>query len=279
MNNRLANQVVVVTGAGRGIGRAIALRCSEEGAKVAIASRTESELQETARRMNGNTSNVRIVPTDVTDRKQVQSLFQTTESELGDVDLLVNNAGRLGKPGPTWDTDPDDWWLDVTVNLFGVYHCCHAILPRMIQRKAGRIINMVGGGTSRPFPFASAYGTSKAAVMRFTETLALELNQLDHPIKVFALTPGFVRTAMTEAFKQTEEGQKWMKGLLERMKEGDDNPPDYAAEMVVALGSGQMDKLHGHYFTSEKDHDRLDQLKQEADSILEEDLRTLRVNK
>jgi NAD(P)-dependent dehydrogenase (short-subunit alcohol dehydrogenase family) len=150
----------------------------------------------------------------------------------------------------------------------------------MIGKKAGRIVNMVGGGTSTPFQFASAYGSSKAAVMRFTETLAVELQQTgNEAVKVFALTPGFVKTAMTESFEQSEEGQKWMSGLLNRMKQGDTVSPRLAADMVVEIGSGRLDGYHGRYLSSERDHDQIDRLIDDIENVLQSDQRTLRLIK
>lgn len=274
----LDRQVVVVTGAGRGIGQAIAIRCAEAGAKVAIASRTDPELQDTSRRIQAINAQALIVPTDVTDQDQVKNLFNKTEEELGPVDLLVNNAGALSTPGPTWEKDPDDWWNDVSVNLKGVFMCSHSALKRMIAKQSGRIVNMVGGGTATPFPYASAYAASKAAVMRFTETLAEELANAGHQVKTFALSPGFVKTAMTEPFKDTEEGAKWMSGLKERMEQGGCIPPEHAGDMVVEIGSGRLDMMHGKYLSSEKDHGQAEELAT-CGKAEEDEWRTLRMQR
>jgi NAD(P)-dependent dehydrogenase (short-subunit alcohol dehydrogenase family) len=243
----LNDQVAVVTGAGRGIGRTIAVRCASEGAKVAIAARTLNQLQDTAEAIEEAGGHVLILPTDVTDHKDVQVLFGRAQSELGPVSLLVNDAGRLGAIGPAWELDPGNWWADVTVNVLGLYHCCRAILPVMVERGAGRIVNIVGGGATEPFPFASAYACSKAAVLRFTETLAHELDETESPVRAFALSPGFVRTAMTERFERTEAGRRWMQPLIERLHEGDDVSPEHAADMVVEIANGKLDDFHGRY--------------------------------
>ncbi len=273
----LEGKSVIVTGAGRGIGRSIAVRCAEEGARVAIAARTLAQLQETAQAIDKVGGPALIVPTDVTDRDAVHMLAGRAQSELGPVDLLVNNAGRLGAVGPAWTLDPDNWWTDVTVNVLGVFHCCRAVLPTMIEQGRGRIVNLVGGGTKHPFPFASAYGCSKAAVMRFTETLADELTETDAPVRVFALSPGFVRTAMTEQFAESASGQQWMQRLVERLEEGADVSPENAADMVVQIAAGKLDDLHGRYLSGPDDIGNLEELMAQSGAIAESDARTLRV--
>ncbi len=274
---RLQDQTIIVTGASRGIGRAVAQRCAAEGARVAIAARSERALQETAKMIHDQGGESLVVPTDVTNYESIQRLVSITQEHLGGVDVLANIAGRLDAIGPWWEADPANWWSDVTVNLLGVFHPAHAVMPIMQERKRGRIINMVGGGTRGPFPFASGYACSKAAVTRLTETMAEELSQVDSRVKVFALSPGFVRTRMTEQFAQTETGRKWMAQLSDRLKAGDDNSPQNAAEIVVEIASGGLDDLHGRYLHAPEDVDRLDSLRQSAAGIVEEDARTLRV--
>ena len=112
------------------------------------------------------------------------------------MDLLVNNAGLAGPIGPTWETDPDDWWRCLEVNLRGPMLCSRAVLPGMIARGGGRIVNVASGAGTFAIPYLGAYVTSKTALIRFTEILALEAGQ--HGVKVFAIEPGTVRTAMAE---------------------------------------------------------------------------------
>jgi NAD(P)-dependent dehydrogenase (short-subunit alcohol dehydrogenase family) len=274
---QLDDQVAIVTGAGRGIGRAIAVRCAAEGAKVAIAARTLAQLEDTAEAIKQVGGTALILPTDVTDRHAVQMLVGRTQAELGQVSLLVNDAGRLRAVGPSWELEPRNWWNDVTVNMLGVFHCCRAVLPVMIEQGHGRIVNMVGGGTTHPFPFASAYGSSKAAVMRFTETVAQELTETNASVRIFALSPGFVRTAMTEQFARTEVGRRWMQRLIERLEHGDDVSPDNAANMVVEIAAGRLDELHGRYVHGPDDVEHVDEILKRSAQIVEDDARALRV--
>jgi len=273
---RLKNQVAVITGASRGIGQAIAQRCAEEGAKVALVARTAAKLEEAAaeiRRMGGE---VLVIPADVTDHHQVQAMARQAETELGPVSLLVNNAGSFYAIGPTWEVDPQTWWADVTVNLLGVFLCCREVVPGMVARGQGRVINLIGGGADLPLPYGSGYAASKAAVMRFTETLAAEAN--GYGVRVFALRPGFVRTAMSEHQIQTEEGQRWLPHTTQRFEEGLDVPPTMAANLVVEFATGRFDALTGRYIRV-KDYkgDDLDEVEAQIPEILAKDLRTLRM--
>ncbi len=276
---RLQNQTAIVTGASRSIGRAIALRCAAEGARVALAARSQRLLQATERAIQDQGGEALVVPTDVMDYTSVERLVSITRERLGPVDLLANVAGRLAAIGPSWEADPTHWWLDVSVNLLGVFHLSRAVIPGMRDRGCGRIVNMVGGGTRGPFPFASGYACSKAAVMRFTETLATELSVTGSAIKVFALSPGFVRTGMTEQFTDTEAGRTWMGRLSRRLQSGETDPPEDAAEMVVTLAAGELDELHGRYLRSPQDLEQLELLREHGQAIAEGGARTLRVQR
>ncbi len=272
---KLKNQVAIVTGASRGIGRAIAQGCAEEGAKVALAARTASTLEEVAAEIRDRGGEALAIPTDVTDPASVKAMVRQAEAEVGPVDLLVNNAGAFYAIGPTWEVDAETWWSDVTINLLGVFLCCREVVPEMVARKRGRVINLIGGGTDSPLPYGSAYAASKAAVMRFTETLAVELKE--HGVMVFALRPGFVRTDMSE-YQLSKETQRWLPDTAQRFEEEKNVPPSVAAELAVEFASGRFDALTGRYIRV-KDYkgDDLDQVEAQIPEILEKDLRTLRM--
>ena len=269
---KLKEKSVLVTGAGRGIGRAISEQCAAEGARVALLSRTASQLDEVAAGITASGGTARAYPTDVSDWSQVGSAVDQIKGDLGSVDVLINNAGSFNTIGPAWETDPESWWQDVMINIRGTHHCCRAVLPGMVSRKSGRVINLIGGGTSGPFPWGSGYATSKAAVMRYTECLAMELS--DQGIFVFAMGPGLVRTAMTELQLNTQAGQKWMGSIKDRFEKGADVPPTLAAELAVELASGRFDRLSGRSFQAGED---LDVAERDLDTIIRDDLRTLRM--
>lgn len=269
----LAGQVAVVTGAGRGIGRAIAGACSDAGARVALVARSEEQLQAAAAEIREAGGTALPVTADVTERTSVEEMVRTVEAELGPVDLLVNNAGSFYALGPVWEVDPEKWWRDVTINLNGLFLCCHAVLPGMLQRGRGRILNMIGGGTGNPFPHGSGYASSKAAVMRLTECLAEELRQAEAAVAVFAMGPGLVRTALTEYQLESPEGKQWMSRIERMFDEGRDVPPERAAQLAVALASGRFDRLAGRCFGI---GDNLEELLERQDEIIRKDQKTLR---
>ena len=270
----LQGQVVIVTGGGRGIGRSIALQCAAAGAKVALVARTEAQLQSVVVEIAEAGGTALAFPVDVTDYDGVKSMVRTVEEKLGPVDVLVNNAARAQTIGPVWETDPESWWRDVTINILGVYLVCHAVLPGMIKRKGGYVINLIGGGTTTPFPYASAYGTSKAAVMRFTETLAREVN--DSGVKVFALDPGLVRTAMTEHILGSEDGQRWLSRIGQMLEAERDGSPTLAAELTMEIVQGHFDALIGRALFAQSDYQAL---KGREEEIIANDLFTLRMQR
>lgn len=192
----LSGQVAVVTGASRGIGRAISTHLGNCGARVALWSRDENELGHAYAELQSIGVTSLPVRVDVTNAEQVRDAMATTERQLGSTTLLVNNAGRGRCIGPLWETDPDDWWADVEVNLRGTMLCAHAVLSRMVPRGFGRIVNISSGAGNMTLPMASSYACSKAAVQRLTDCLAAAARS--HGICVFAVSPGPTRTAMTQ---------------------------------------------------------------------------------
>ena len=253
-NAELEGKVALVTGGGRGIGRGIALELAKASARVAVAARTAEQVEATATDVNG----IPLV-VDVSDRASVERMVERTEAELGPLDLLVCNAGVSIGEQAAWELDPADWWQVFEVNVLGVYLCCRAAIPGMLERGRGRIVNVASGAAYLPGSTSTAYSASKAAVHRFSEVLA---NQLEpHGIPVFSISPGLVRTQMTESF-------------------GDDapwTPPELAPRLVRALASGRLDSLAGHYLHAE--HDPIDELERRAEEIVAEDLNAIRLRR
>ena len=149
---------------------------------------------------------------------------------LGPVALLVNNAGTAGPLGPFWECNPGDWWRCQEVNLRGPMLLCRELLPGMIARQAGRIINVVSGAGTRAYPDMSAYVARKTALIRLSEQLALELKP--HGISVFPIRPGMVRTAMLE------EARQHLPFIQKSLDEGQDVAPEVVASLVATLASG-----------------------------------------
>jgi NAD(P)-dependent dehydrogenase (short-subunit alcohol dehydrogenase family) len=243
----LTGQVAIVTGGGRGIGRAIAIGLASAGVSVAVVARSEDEITETAGHIAQAGGGAIAVPADVSDPEAVERMVREVERGLGPVDLLVNNAGLAGPIGPTWEVEPAEWWKCLEVNLRGPMLCSRAVLPGMISRGSGRIINVASGAGTVAITHLGAYVTSKTALIRFNEVLAAEV--AEHGVKVFAIEPGTVRTAMAEYALDSEEGRRWMPWFQDIFEQGRAVPPDHAARLVTLLASGRADALSGRFFT------------------------------
>ena len=251
----LAGRVALVTGGGRGIGRGIALELTAAGARVAVAARTREQVEATAAETGGIA-----IEADVSDRTAVERMVAQAEEELGPLDLLVNNAGIALWEDSAWELEPEEWWRVLEVNVLGVYLCCRAAIPGMIARGSGRIVNVASGAAYLPGSRSTAYSASKAAVHRFSETLATQLQP--HGIPVFSISPGLVRTELI--------GDNF----------GDDapwTPPELAPRLVRALASGRLDALSGRYLHAE--HDDIDDVEQRAAEIVAGDLNAIRLRR
>jgi NAD(P)-dependent dehydrogenase (short-subunit alcohol dehydrogenase family) len=268
----LKGQVAIVTGGGRGIGRTIAHRLAAAGAAVVLVGRSLSHLEETAVNIQKAGGQATAFAADVTDRAAIEHIVQEAEHRLGAVDVLVNNAAVGEASGPVSETNPEDWWRDVEVNLRGPFLCAHAVLPGMLARKRGNIINVVSGAGLWPIPYITAYVTSKAALVRLTDCLAAEVKA--NGLAVFAINPGAVRTDMTERALNSDEGKKWTPWVGEMFAAGQDVPPECAADLVTFLASGQANSLSGCYISVEDDV--LDMVLR-AEQIQHDDLHKMRL--
>jgi 3-oxoacyl-[acyl-carrier protein] reductase len=253
--SELEGTVALVTGGGRGIGRGIALELADAGARVAVAARTREQVETTADEIGGLA-----IAADVSDRSDVERMVAETERELGPVDLLVANAGIALWERAAWEVDPSEWWHVLEVNLLGVYLCCRTVIPGMLERGRGRIVNVASGAAYLPGSTSTAYAASKAAVHRFSEILANQLRP--HGIPVFSISPGLVRTEMTE--DNFPDDAPW-------------TPPELAPRLVRALASGRLDALSGRYLHAE--HDDVEDLARRADEIVAEDMNAIRLRR
>jgi NAD(P)-dependent dehydrogenase (short-subunit alcohol dehydrogenase family) len=242
----LYGQMAAVTGGGRGIGRAIAQTLAAAGATVAVSSRSPSELTETVALIERAGGRAHSFPLDVLDQTAVAATLGEIGRTLGPLDLLVNNAGDGGPIGPLEETDPALWWHTQEVNVRGPMLCTHAVLPGMIERRRGRIINVSSGAAELNTPYFSSYIVSKAALNKMTELLAAETRQ--YGIAMFAISPGPVRTAMSEAFLTSDEAAKWMPWFRPMFAERA-VPPERAAQLCLTLASGQADSLTGKFLS------------------------------
>jgi NAD(P)-dependent dehydrogenase (short-subunit alcohol dehydrogenase family) len=268
-------RLALVTGGGRGIGRAVAHELAIDGFAVAVLSRTGSELEQTVQLIARAGGTAIPIVADVTRPAEVERALEEVHT-LGEIDLLVNNAGVGGPIGVMWEGDPDSWWRALEINLRGTFNCVHAVLPGMIARRRGRIINMASDAGAFRWPLVSQYSVAKAAVIKLTENLAAEARR--YGIAAFAIHPGLVRVGLTElSFNgSAAEGSPqasvhaWIRRQVE---EGHGVEPERACDLVVRLASGEADELSGRYITV---HDDLAELVARAESIRRHDSHVLR---
>lgn len=200
----IENQIAVVTGAGRGIGRAIAVELGRMGARVVLAARGRSELEETARRV-GSAS---VMPTDVRSRVEIERLFEQVSSTLGPVDILVNAAG-LGIFGSVVDFKDEDFETLIETNLRGIFFACRYVLPSMIERKTGHIINIASIAGKVGGPGRAVYSSTKFGVIGFTESLAEEVRE--HGIRATVICPGSTDTSFSPQSKAGKGREKMLR--------------------------------------------------------------------
>jgi 3-oxoacyl-[acyl-carrier protein] reductase len=215
----LAGKVALVTGAGKGIGRAIAVALAQEGSHVGLVARTEKDIKAVAREIEALGVKAAVATADVADRGQVEAAVASLQRELGPVDILINNAGTATF-GKFLELEPEVWENQVRVNVFGVYYATRAVLPQMIERKTGDIVNISSTAGKSGSPVTSAYSASKFAVFGLSESLMQEVRK--HNIRVTALAPSTVVTDLANS-------ASLITGDPERVM----HPEDFA-ELVVA---------------------------------------------
>jgi 3-oxoacyl-[acyl-carrier protein] reductase len=255
MSGLLQDRLAVITGAGRGIGEAIAVAFAAEGARLVLGARTLSELDAVASRCR-TASGAAVVTRaiDVREPQAAASLQQAAHDLGGDsaIDVLVNCAGIYGPIGRIDEVDPAAWVRAIEVNLCGTFYMCQAVLPEMIRRRQGKIINFSGGGATAPLPRFSAYGASKAAVVRLTETLAEEVKEFN--VQINAVAPGAVNSRMLdEALDAGERAGSDFYQRARKQKQEGGVPPSVAAELAVFLASARSRALTGKLISAPHD--------------------------
>ncbi|MBI5189765.1 MAG: SDR family oxidoreductase [Nitrospirae bacterium] len=242
----LKGRVAIVTGGGRGLGRAIAVALAAEGARVAVASRTKSELEKTVSMIADRGGRAIAVRADVSDEGDVRNLVRAVGMKFGPADVLVNNAGVEGPVGPLKDVPEEEFDRCLSINMKGMFLMARAVIPGMIRLKRGRIINVTSGLGGIVLPRLGVYSISKAAINHFTRILARELEEYN--IQVNGLDPGTVDTSMQERLRSLDvnvlgvEGYRLFKGLKDG---GYLRRPEDAARLAVFLASDMAGDITG----------------------------------
>lgn len=244
----LENQVALVTGAGRGIGRATAVALARAGAAVILAARSGDEITGVADEIKANGGKALAIPTDVSDVRQVDHLLVLALRGFGGIDILVNNAALVQPLGKVWETSPMAWQRLIAINVIGPYLCARAVLPHMLDKGKGRIINVSSGAAEANLPGASAYTASKAALERFSGTLAVEVAGTGVVVTTFR--PGIVDTTMQAVIRETpahlfprvDRWQAWHSN-------GQLRPAHEPAQAIVWLASSYAADVNGQLFS------------------------------
>jgi NAD(P)-dependent dehydrogenase (short-subunit alcohol dehydrogenase family) len=260
MPGQLTGQIAIITGAGRGIGKGIALRFAAEGAAVALTSRNKGQLDQVAGQIESSGGRALAIAGDVTKRGDVNRVVHTTAEKLGAITLLVNNAGIAGPYGPIGIVDPDAWWAAQEVHVRAPLLYMTAVLPGMTARRAGRIIHISSPRCHMLTPGLSAYSFGKAAANRLAELVAHEVKETG--VKVFALDPGSIMTEMADETMSNPDAQRWVPKMVERLnqmkgKVGPQDGMEWCTSRCVGLASGHYDALSGRYIDRTEDPDEL----------------------
>jgi NAD(P)-dependent dehydrogenase (short-subunit alcohol dehydrogenase family) len=251
MSGPLSNRCAWITGAGRGIGRAVAIALASAGARIVVSARTESELRRVAESIVTGGGEAYAIPCDVADAEAVRRAFDAAVAACGRIDILVNNAG-FAESAPLARTEPDLWNKTLTINLTGTYYCTRAAIGPMVARRMGRIINIASIAGRVGFRYTSAYCAAKHGVLGFTRAVALEV--ADKGVTVNAICPGWTDTDMTTGsidriVRLTGRSREDARRQLEQM-----NPlgrliqPEEVAAVAVFLASPEADAITGQAY-------------------------------
>lgn len=264
------DKVVLITGAGRGIGKRLALGFAAEGAHVALVARSRAELDLANLEIQHSGGSSARFPGDVRDREFLKEAVNRIGVQFNrPVEILICAAGVQGPIGPVATTDPAQWWETMEINFGGVVNACRAVLPSMIAARSGKIIALTGGGAARPRPFFAGYASSKAAVARFIESLAEEV--LDQNIQANCLSPGGTYTVMTDEILRAGDSAGWRDiENAEQVRLTGGVPPEKQLKLAMFLASSRSNHISGRLIHVHDDWERL------ADATLSAEAYTLR---
>ena len=241
--NTLSGKVAVVTGASRGLGKAIATLFAYEGAKVVLAARSQKDIEQIAAGLQANGFTAATFVCDVSDPQQVEALAHFAITTYGYFDVWVNNAGVSGPYGATFDLAPEQFVSVLQTNIFGVYHGSRMAMRHFLPRKSGKLINILGAGSKKPAPNQNAYGSTKAWIRVFTLALATETR--DSGVGVFALQPGLMDTDLLTEVVTFKEHEKRLREFMPFLIRAAGKKPEVAAHKALWLASSATDGKTG----------------------------------
>jgi len=272
---RLAGELCLITGASRGLGRQLALSFWRHGASIALVARTESDLQTTCSLLGKacGRQESRLFICDISQPAELADLRRAVFAEFGEVTVLVNNAAILGPIGPLQDGRLEQWQSTIAANLLAPMQLCCDFIPAMRARKHGKVINVSGGGAATPRANFAAYAASKAALVRFSETLALELEGTG--VDVNCLAPGMLPTSMTRGVIEAGP-QRSGEAEVRKAQQCDAsaNPFVPACDLAVFLASAESDGITGRLISAV--WDSWQHLPEHRDELRGTDVYTLR---
>jgi NAD(P)-dependent dehydrogenase (short-subunit alcohol dehydrogenase family) len=251
------DKTVLITGAGRGIGKRLALGFARSKARVGLLARTKAELDLADLEIEHAGGVSLRLRADVRDYRQVATAVERVKAQYGDIHTLICAAGVQGAIGPLAESDPKDWAEVVNINLLGAVHVCRAVLPSMIERRQGKIILLAGGGAEEPRPNFSAYAASKAATVRLAETLAEEVR--DSNIQVNCMDPGPTYTNMTDEIVKAGELAGWREVQhATEVRATGGVPPERQIQLAMFLASDKSNHISGRLISVDDNWKKLE---------------------
>ena len=239
----LEGKVTVITGASRGLGKAIANLFAHEGAKVILSARSKNDIEQNASSLRAEGLDALAFACDVSDQKQVEDLAFFAIKEYGGFDIWVNNAGTAGPYGATLDLSPDQFLSVLRTNIFGNYYGTATAMRHFLPRKAGKLINILGAGSKKPVPNQNAYGSTKAWIRVFTLALASEYKESG--VGVYTLQPGLMDTDLLTEIYTFENHEKRLRGFMPFLIRAAAKKPEVVARKALWLASSATDGKTG----------------------------------
>lgn len=268
---------IVITGATGGVGSLMAKGLSKQGHHIICLGRDKERSQELVKAINAEGGNASFEIADMMKKEAVEEAGERIINQHGSIEVWINNVGvnNHNAIGPTWELKSEDWWSEVSLNLYTAYLGTKTAINLMKDKNYGYVINLGGGGVQDPKPYGSAYGASKSGVVKFSETVNIELEKEGLDIKVFAFNPGFIRNERTEILVESKVGRKYMPYLEKTLKYGAMSDIKDTVTLIDTIISGRADKLAGKYFQS--DDKNIEEAIAHSDLFIEERRNVLRV--